>query len=40
MARFITVDNPTSSTLTRNSLGWNPKEKGLLTDLKGSGYFS
>jgi hypothetical protein len=26
LARFVAVDNPTSSALTRNSLGWRPRE--------------
>jgi hypothetical protein len=40
MARFVTIDNPTSSALTREALEWNPKELGLLTDMKDSGYFA
>jgi nucleoside-diphosphate-sugar epimerase len=40
MARFLCTDNPTSSALTRNTLGWSPKELDLLTDMKESGYFS
>jgi nucleoside-diphosphate-sugar epimerase len=39
-ARFVAIDNPTSSALTREALGWRPKESGLLTDMKQSGYFS
>ena len=39
MAGFVAIDNPTSSALTRDALGWNPKEFGLLTDIKESGYF-
>jgi nucleoside-diphosphate-sugar epimerase len=40
MARFVAIDNPTSSALTRSTLGWGPKELGMLTDMKESGYFS
>jgi nucleoside-diphosphate-sugar epimerase len=40
LARFVAIDNPTSSALTRAALGWSPKEAGLLTDIKESGYFS
>ena len=36
---FAAMDNPTSSALTREALGWSPKESGLLTDMKESGYF-
>jgi nucleoside-diphosphate-sugar epimerase len=39
-ARFVAIDNPTSSSITRKTLGWSPKECGLLTDMKESGYFS
>jgi nucleoside-diphosphate-sugar epimerase len=39
-ARFVAIDNPASSALTRAALGWSPKEPGLLTDMKESGYFS
>jgi nucleoside-diphosphate-sugar epimerase len=39
-ARFVAIDNPTSSALTREALGWSPKESGLLTDMRESGYFS
>jgi nucleoside-diphosphate-sugar epimerase len=40
LAGFVAIDNPTSSALTRKGLGWSPKEAGLLTDIKESGYFS
>ncbi len=40
MARFVSIDNPTSSALTREALGWSPKESGLLMDMRESGYFS
>jgi nucleoside-diphosphate-sugar epimerase len=39
LARFVAIDNPTSSALTREALGWVPKESGLLKDMKESGYF-
>jgi nucleoside-diphosphate-sugar epimerase len=39
LAGFVAIDNPTSSALTREALGWCPKESGLLTDIKESGYF-
>jgi len=39
MAHFVALDNPSSSALTREALGWSPKESGLLTDMKRSGYF-
>ncbi|HEU4409579.1 MAG TPA: SDR family oxidoreductase [Polyangiaceae bacterium] len=39
MARFVAIDNPTSSAVTRDTLGWRPQEPGLLTDLRLSGYF-
>jgi hypothetical protein len=38
LAGFVAIDNPTSSALTREALGWSPKESGLLTDMKESGY--
>ncbi len=40
MAHFVALDNPSSSALTRDALGWSPKESGLLMDMKESGYFS
>jgi nucleoside-diphosphate-sugar epimerase len=40
MAGFVAIDNPTSSEITRKSLGWRPQEADLLTDMRGSGYFS
>ncbi|HET9156169.1 MAG TPA: SDR family oxidoreductase [Myxococcaceae bacterium] len=40
MALFVGVDNPTSSALTRKTLGWNPDHPGLLTDLRENGYFA
>jgi nucleoside-diphosphate-sugar epimerase len=40
LARFLPIDNPTSSALTRNSLGWQPQEAELLVDMRESGYFA
>lgn len=37
---FVGIDNPTSSALTRNVLGWEPTEIGLIDDMKQNGYFS
>jgi nucleoside-diphosphate-sugar epimerase len=39
LAMFVGVDNPTSSDFTRRSVGWQPREKGLLADMRESGYF-
>jgi nucleoside-diphosphate-sugar epimerase len=36
---FVPVDNPTSSKLTQERLGWHPAEAGLITDLNQAGYF-
>ena len=40
LARFVAIDNPTSSALTRSALGWQPREANLLADMRGSGYFA
>jgi nucleoside-diphosphate-sugar epimerase len=39
IAPFVVLDNPTSSAITRNSLGWSPQQPELLTDMRDSGYF-
>jgi nucleoside-diphosphate-sugar epimerase len=39
MANFVAIDNPTSSGITRESLGWQPRHPGLLNDLRKAGYF-
>ncbi|MEU6284231.1 SDR family oxidoreductase [Streptomyces sp. NPDC047028] len=39
LARFVAADNPTSSALTRELLGWEPREPGLLADLDDGHYF-
>jgi nucleoside-diphosphate-sugar epimerase len=40
MARFVAIDNPASSAITCEALGWRPRDKGLLTDMRESGYFA
>ncbi|WP_257461695.1 SDR family oxidoreductase [Archangium lipolyticum] len=40
LASFVALDNPTSSTRTRDALGWRPQGPDLLTDLRENGYFS
>lgn len=40
MALFVGIDNLVSSDITRELLGWQPREKGLLADIQQSGYFS
>jgi nucleoside-diphosphate-sugar epimerase len=40
MALFVAIDNPCSSAITREALGWLPQEPGLLTDMRESGYFA
>jgi nucleoside-diphosphate-sugar epimerase len=39
LGQFIAVDNPTSSRLTQERLGWRPTHAGLLADLDEAGYF-
>ncbi len=39
-AGFVGYDGPTSSAITRESLGWSPKQNGLLQDMRESGYFT
>ena len=36
---FVGIDNPTSSALTQERLGWRPTERGLLSDLDQADYF-
>ena len=38
-AHFAALDNPASSRRTRELLGWQPKQRGLIADLEGPGYF-
>ena len=40
LAGFVGFDNPTSSELTRQWLGWEPREIGLLEDLARDHYFA
>ena len=35
---FLSVDNPTSSAITRGTLGWTPTGPGLLDDVRHAGY--
>jgi nucleoside-diphosphate-sugar epimerase len=37
---FAATDNPSSSKRTREQLGWEPTEPGLLDDLNGAAYFA
>lgn len=39
LAALVAMDNPTSSAHTRQTLGWDPREAGLLSDMRESGYF-
>jgi nucleoside-diphosphate-sugar epimerase len=39
-AHFASLDNPSSSKQTRQFLGWQPGQPGLLADLDGENYFS
>ena len=40
LAGFITLDNPVSSALTREWLGWEPEHAGLIEDLEAGHYFA
>ena len=40
LAPFIPADNPVSSALTQERMGWKPTHAGLLDDLTRSGYFA
>lgn len=40
LAGFAATDNPSSSKLTRDQLGWVPTGPGLLADLSGPSYFT
>jgi len=40
LARFLSIDNPASSALTRSALGWQPQGVELLADMRDNGYFS
>jgi nucleoside-diphosphate-sugar epimerase len=39
MAGFLSADSPASSTLTRELLGWEPSQPGLIADLEEGHYF-
>ena len=39
LAHFLSIDNPTSSTLTRERLGWRPAQAALIPDLDRARYF-
>jgi len=39
LGALVSVDNPTSNALTREGLGWEPVEPGLLADLDEGHYF-
>ncbi|MCP9750181.1 SDR family oxidoreductase [Ferruginibacter sp. HRS2-29] len=39
IAHFAAIDNPSSSELTRNVLGWKPTHTGLLDDMENGTYF-
>jgi nucleoside-diphosphate-sugar epimerase len=39
LAPFVSIDNPTSSAITRNQLGWQPMQPGLIADLEEGHYF-
>jgi nucleoside-diphosphate-sugar epimerase len=39
LAMFVSLDNPASSAVTRQLLGWQPKHPGLLDDLAEGHYF-
>jgi hypothetical protein len=38
-AHFAGIDNPASSERTRDRLGWQPKQPGLIPDLDRPRYF-
>jgi nucleoside-diphosphate-sugar epimerase len=40
LAPFIPMDNPASSKLTQERLGWKPTQPGLLADLDRAHYFA
>ena len=39
LSLFLPVDNPTSSALTQERLGWRPTQPGLISDLEQAHYF-
>src|SRR5215213_6832789 len=40
MTPFVEMDNPTSSALTRQWLGWEPAHRGLIADIEEGFYFA
>jgi nucleoside-diphosphate-sugar epimerase len=40
LGAFVSIDNPTSSALTRQQLDWNPTHPGLIDDLGQDHYFA
>jgi nucleoside-diphosphate-sugar epimerase len=40
LARFVSTDNPTSSSLTQKRLGWHPGRTALIPDLEEGHYFN
>jgi nucleoside-diphosphate-sugar epimerase len=40
LSAFVSVDNPTSSTLTQKLLGWHPVQPALIPDLEEGHYFN
>jgi len=39
LAHFVSIDSPTSSALTRQQLGWDPVQPGLIADIEEGHYF-
>jgi hypothetical protein len=40
LGALVSADNPTSSALTRQRLGWQPTHPGLIADLNDGHYFT
>jgi hypothetical protein len=40
LASFLSVDNPTSSRLTQERLGWRPTQLSLVPDVDRPSYFT
>jgi nucleoside-diphosphate-sugar epimerase len=40
LSAFVALDNPTSSAITRRSVGWRPEQPELLRDMRENGYFA
>jgi hypothetical protein len=39
LAPLVSIDSPTSSALTRERLGWQPAQPGLIADIEEGHYF-